>query len=99
MPTLSADEVRELAKHARLGLTDEEVENMRHELGAILVHMDALKEVNTEGVEPMTHPLTPELRLRQDKVATSLPVDVALANAPDKAESFFQVPHILSGGE
>ena len=68
---------------------------MPAELSAILAHMDALAELDTEGVAPMTHAVPMDLRLRADDVQPSLPVEVALADAPDPVDGFFRVPNII----
>jgi aspartyl-tRNA(Asn)/glutamyl-tRNA(Gln) amidotransferase subunit C len=68
---------------------------MRVDLTAILAHMDVLAEVDTTGVEPMTHAVPMDLPLRRDEPAPSLPVEVALADAPDAADGFFLVPSII----
>ena len=52
---LSAKDVRWVAHLARLELTDAELETMTRQLGAILDYVDSLKQVNTDGVEPMAH--------------------------------------------
>ena len=95
MAALTREDVEEIAHLARLALTDSEIERMREELSAILGHMDALAEVDTTGIAPMTHAVPMELRLRPDEVAPSLPAEVALADAPDPRDGFFQVPHII----
>ncbi|ACY19232.1 Asp-tRNA(Asn)/Glu-tRNA(Gln) amidotransferase subunit GatC [Haliangium ochraceum] len=92
---LSRNEVDEIALLARLALSDEESERLRGELGAILAHMDALQEVDTEGVAPMTHVVPMHLRLRDDQVEASLPVEEAVGAAPDSKDDYFQVPHII----
>ena len=94
--TLTREEVEAIALLARLALTDAELEAMRVDLGAILEHMDALAEVDTTGVEPMTHAVPMDLALRPDEPAPSLPVEVALASAPDTAEDFFVVPDVIA---
>ncbi len=95
MPTLSRAEVEQIALLARLRLDDDEAERMGVELGAILVHMDALAEVDTTGVEPMTHAVPMALRLRPDEVAASLPQALALRGAAETADGSFVVPHII----
>ena len=57
--------------------------------------MQTLAELDTDGVEPMTHAVPMELRLRDDQVAPSMPVDEAVGQAPDRADDFFQVPKII----
>jgi aspartyl-tRNA(Asn)/glutamyl-tRNA(Gln) amidotransferase subunit C len=94
---LTPDEVRELALLARLALSEQEVTRMTGDLGAILTYVDALRELDTTGVEPMTHAVPFDCPLRDDVVQPSLPVDAALANAPRREASFFQVPRIVPG--
>jgi aspartyl-tRNA(Asn)/glutamyl-tRNA(Gln) amidotransferase subunit C len=97
---LSREEVEEIALLARLALTDEEIERLRGELGAILAYMDALQEVDTTGVEPMTHAVPMHLRLRDDRVEESLSAEQAVAAAPVHVDTYFEVPHIIdSAGE
>lgn len=95
MDALTRDDVDQIALLARLALDDDEAEQMRAELTAILGHMDALAEVDTTGVEPMTHAVPMDLPLRPDVVEASLPAELAMAGAPDRAGGLFQVPHII----
>jgi aspartyl-tRNA(Asn)/glutamyl-tRNA(Gln) amidotransferase subunit C len=98
---LTAKDVAEIAGLARLALGADEAERMRGDLTAILGYMEMLADLDTTGVEPMTHAVPMELRLREDEVAPSYPVGVALGQAPDRAGDFFAVPRILdkpSGG-
>lgn len=92
---LSHDEVRAIARLARLALTDDEVESLRGDLSAILAHMDALRALDTEGVPPMTHAVPMPLHVRDDRVEPSLPVNTVLGQAPEHAGGHFQVPHII----
>lgn len=95
---LSQHDVEEIARLARLELGQDEIDSLRTELTAILGHMDALGALDTEGVEPMTHAVPMTLRLRDDEVAGSLPVDEALAGAPDRRDHYFQVPSVIKPG-
>jgi aspartyl-tRNA(Asn)/glutamyl-tRNA(Gln) amidotransferase subunit C len=94
---ITAEEVRELALLARLRLSDAEVTRMTDDLAAILDYVDALRELDTTSVEPMTHAVPFDCPLRDDQVRPSLPLDEALANAPRREASFFQVPRIVPG--
>jgi aspartyl-tRNA(Asn)/glutamyl-tRNA(Gln) amidotransferase subunit C len=101
---ITPEEVRELALLARLRLSDEEVARMTGDLDAILDYVDALRALDTDKDEPMTHAVPFDCPLRADEVAPSLPVDEALANAPRRQDRFFQVPRIMpvpgsTGGE
>jgi aspartyl-tRNA(Asn)/glutamyl-tRNA(Gln) amidotransferase subunit C len=97
MSRITAEEVRELAVLARLALSEQEIARMTGDLDAILDYVDAMREMDTAGVEPMTHAVPFDCPLRADEVAPSLPVDEALANAPRREASFFQVPRIVPG--
>jgi aspartyl-tRNA(Asn)/glutamyl-tRNA(Gln) amidotransferase subunit C len=97
MSRITPEEVRELAVLARLALSDQEIARMTGDLDAILDYVDAMRELDTTGVEPMTHAVPFDCPLRPDQVAPSLPVDEALANAPRREASFFQVPRIVPG--
>ena len=72
-----------------------EIERLAAELGQILSHMDALAEVDTTDVEPMTHAVPMRLRTRADEVEPSLPAEQATGQAPDVEGEMFQVPAII----
>ena len=93
--SLTAQEVQWVAHLARLQLTDAELETMTRQLSAIVDYMAQLKEVNTEGVEPMAHALAVQNVFRADEPTPSLPVDEALANAPRRSGDFYSVPAVL----
>lgn len=92
---LTREEVAEIALLARLALSDAELEALGADLGAFLDHVTALQEVDTTGIEPMTHAVPMALRLRADEVAASLPVELALADAPAARDGCFEVPAII----
>ena len=95
---LSLDEVRHVASLARLRLTDEETEQYRRELSAVLAHIDMLKKLDVEGVEPMSHPSALTNRLANDVVEPSLDVETLLAQAPAVEGRFLTVPKVLGDG-
>ena len=96
---LTRDEVAELAVLARIALAPDELEAMRADLSAILEHMAVLRDVDTDGVEPMTHAVPMTLRLRPDTPGASLPQEIATAGAPAVAGGYFVVPAIIPGTE
>ena len=88
-------DVEHVARLARIALSDAEKARMRTELSAILAYIDTLKEVPVEGVEPTSHAVPLVNVMRDDDARECLPVDEALANAPDRAGEFFRVPRII----
>jgi aspartyl-tRNA(Asn)/glutamyl-tRNA(Gln) amidotransferase subunit C len=93
--SLTIDDVRWVAHLARLELTDVELEIMTRHLRSILDYVAQLQQVPTANVEPMAHPLPVQNVFRDDCLAPSLPVDTALANAPDRHGDFYGVPPVL----
>src|SRR5262249_37146023 len=98
--SLSADDVRWVAHLARLELSDAELETMTRQLSAIVGYVDQLRQVNTEGVEPLTHALEVHNVFRGDDASPSLPANEALANAPDRrtdaeGRRYYGVPAVL----
>ena len=89
---ISRDEVLHVARLARLELSDEEVERFREQLSAILEAVGKVAELDLSGVEPTSHPLDLVNVWAEDEPRPSLPVEEALANAPDRDGSFFKVP-------
>jgi len=93
--SLTADQVRWVAHLARLEMTDAELATMTRQLSAILDYVNQLQQVNTDGVEPLAHPLPIHNVFREDEPAPSLPVDAVLANAPDRRGDFYGVSAVL----
>jgi aspartyl-tRNA(Asn)/glutamyl-tRNA(Gln) amidotransferase subunit C len=89
---ISRDEVLHVARLARLALTDEEVERLGAQLNAILEAVGKVAELELADVEPTAHPLELVNVWAEDEPRLSLPVDEALANAPDGEAGFFRVP-------
>ena len=94
MAQISREEVLHVARLARLALTEEEVERFRDQLSAILEAVGKVSELDLEGVPPTSHPLDLVNVLAEDEPHESLPVEDALANAPDREGGFFGVPPV-----
>ena len=92
---LSIDEVRHVAKLARLRLDDEQLARYRSQLASVLEHIAKLNELDVEGVEPMAHPSDITNRLAEDEVTPPMPVETLLANAPATEDHFLAVPKVL----
>jgi aspartyl-tRNA(Asn)/glutamyl-tRNA(Gln) amidotransferase subunit C len=93
--SVSNEQVRHIAKLARIAMSDEELERLAPELNAILGWVEQLGEVNTDGVEPLTAVIDQKLRLREDVVTDGDIRDQVLANAPDAQHGFFAVPKVI----
>ena len=93
--SVDTEQVRHIAKLARIAMSDAEVEAMVPELNNILGWVEQLGEVDTEGVEPLTAVIQQELRLRVDAVTDGDCRDDVLANAPAAEHGFFAVPKVI----
>jgi aspartyl-tRNA(Asn)/glutamyl-tRNA(Gln) amidotransferase subunit C len=89
---IEREQVLHVAKLARLGLSDAEVETMAGELSGILEHVDRISALELDDVAPTSHVVELENVLRPDRPHQSLPQDVALASAPDPVDGAFRVP-------
>jgi aspartyl-tRNA(Asn)/glutamyl-tRNA(Gln) amidotransferase subunit C len=89
---LDRDQVLHVARLARLELTDDEVDRMASELSKVLDHIEAIRELELEGVPPTSHVIDVVNRLRADQPEPSLPREVILAAAPEPVNDGFGVP-------
>ena len=89
---ISRDEVLHVARLARLELTEEEVERFTEQLSAILEAVTKVSELDLSDVGPTAHPLDVVNVWAEDEPRPCLPVEEALANAPDREAGFFKVP-------
>jgi aspartyl-tRNA(Asn)/glutamyl-tRNA(Gln) amidotransferase subunit C len=95
--SISTEKVEALAHLARLSFIAEEKENMREDLEKILAMCEALKQVDTEGVEPLIYMTETHNELRQDDVIQEISHEQALKNAPKSDSDFFRVPKVIDG--
>jgi aspartyl-tRNA(Asn)/glutamyl-tRNA(Gln) amidotransferase subunit C len=93
--TLSIKEVEHVALLARLNLSEEEKQKYALQLGAILEHVEVLKRLPTDNVEPMAHVLPLFNVMRADRKGPSFPKQEILANAPEQEDGHFKVPRIV----
>ncbi len=88
-------DVEHVAMLARLALTDDEIEQLTGELGAILDHAAEVSALDTADVPPTAHPLPLVNVLRPDVPRPGLDRDEVLAEAPAAEDGQFRVPRIL----
>ena len=94
-PPLRLEDVRHVAKLARLSLADHELEACRHDLTAILDHVATLADLDLDGVAPMAHPGDQTNRIDADEPVPGFPVGVVLELAPETEGDFIAVPKVL----
>ncbi|MBK8914129.1 MAG: Asp-tRNA(Asn)/Glu-tRNA(Gln) amidotransferase subunit GatC [Phycisphaerales bacterium] len=92
---MTPEQVRRVAKLARLALSDAQVADHAANLARILAYVRQLDEIDAEGVEPLLHPVALEAHLRPDEPITGLTQSQALANAPEQERGCFRVPEVL----
>ncbi|NLA88825.1 MAG: Asp-tRNA(Asn)/Glu-tRNA(Gln) amidotransferase subunit GatC [Alcaligenaceae bacterium] len=100
--SLSNQDVKHIAQLAAIELSDEELSRYEADLNSLLTIFTSLKNIDTEGVEPLTHPLAMlnevALRLRDDEVTEADTIeqrDALMSNAPASTEGVFLVPKVI----
>ena len=91
-PMIDREQVDHVARLARLELSDAEAQRMAEELSKVLDHIEAIRELELEGVEPTSHVVDIVNALREDVPVPSLSVEAALASAPERTPIGFGVP-------
>lgn len=89
---IDRDEVRHVARLARLELSEDEVERMAAELAGVLEHIARIGELDLDGVPPTSHVVAVENALRADVPVPSLARERVLADAPAVLDGGFAVP-------
>ena len=92
---LSREEVLYIARLARLGLTEEDVDKFREQLSNILENFDILRQVDTTDVPPTAQSIALQNVMRDDEVTPSLAPEDILANAPRREGDCFRVRAVL----
>ena len=95
MSNISRDDVANLAKLARINLSEDELSHLSQELSVILEAVARVQEVAASDVPPTSHPLPLKNVFREDEVRPSLTPQEALSGAPAQEEQRFKVPQIL----
>jgi aspartyl-tRNA(Asn)/glutamyl-tRNA(Gln) amidotransferase subunit C len=84
-----------VAKLSRIHLEGNEKARLAAQLGRIIAYVEKLNELDTDGVEPLAHPMETADVFREDDNSPPLSADQALANAPDRKDDFFTVPAVI----
>lgn len=92
---VSIDEVRHIAKLAHLSFSESEEKRMADEMSKILDYMETLREVDVDGIPPMSHVLESANVYREDRAEQRISHEEALKNAPDHDGTYFRVPKVI----
>jgi aspartyl-tRNA(Asn)/glutamyl-tRNA(Gln) amidotransferase subunit C len=93
--SISRSDVQHVARLARLGLDDEELDRLANELSHILDAMQALRQLDTEAIPPTAQVIPLRNVMRDDVSRPSWPADEILQNAPQTRDQQFLVPPVL----
>lgn len=91
---ITKEDVKHVAKLARLELTEEEIDKYSTQLGSILEYVQQMNEVDTTGIEPMPHAIPVTNVMRDDVVKYEQTKEELMKNAPYEEDGFFRVPKI-----
>ena len=92
---VTIEEVKKIAKLAKLEFKEVEIEKFTQQMNDILNYMEQLNEIDTDDVEPLYHIIEVGNVLRDDEVKQSFPKDIMLENVPVKEKDFILVPKII----
>lgn len=92
---IGPEDVRRVAKTARIKLEEAEVQRLAEDLSQMLGRFEPLRNLDTEGVEPTIHAAPLRNVLREDQVRPSLPREQVLQNAPEVQDGYFKVPRVM----
>lgn len=93
--SVSKEEIKNIAKLAKLNLNEAEINEFTGDMNKILDYMDKLNELVTENVKPLSNPLEGYNVFREDELKNSIDREDALKNAPSRNDEFFRVPKVI----
>jgi aspartyl-tRNA(Asn)/glutamyl-tRNA(Gln) amidotransferase subunit C len=93
--SLSIDDVRKVARLARLAVTETEVETAHHQLSGIFGLIEEMQAVDTAGIEPMSHAQDVTQRLREDVVTETNQRELFQSVAPQVEAGLYLVPQVI----
>jgi len=95
---ITVDQVRHVAKLARLRLSEAQVEQYTAQLGNVLDYIEKIDRLDIDAIEPMNHPHDLVSVTRNDEPTDALTQEQALSNAPARSGPFFKVPKVMGDG-
>lgn len=96
---IDRETVRHVANLARLGLSEDELDELTPQLASIIDFFSKLESLDLEDVPPTVHAQPQAAVLRKDEPAPTLPAKEALRNAPDAKAPYFRVPKVIDPEE
>ncbi len=97
MTRISREQVERVAALARLSFSDDEAARIGSDLEAILDYVETLNEIDTDGIQPMSHVIPLDTPLREDRAVAALDPELAVGNAPVRDGTAFVVPKVIDG--
>lgn len=94
--SVTRKDVEYIASLSKLKFEENELDNFTHQLNDILAYVEKLNELDTENVEPLSHPVENKNVFREDELKPSISTEGALKNSPSKTEEFFRVPKVIN---
>ncbi len=92
---MSDIDIRHLSALAQLKLSDEEAEAVAGDLARIIDMVDQMQAMDTDGVQPLAHPLDGAARLRRDAVTETIDRELYQQGAPDTEDGLYLVPRVV----
>ncbi len=92
---LSKQDIQKLADLAHIELDESEKQELETDINLIINMIEVMQKIDTSDIEPVTHPLADNLRLRPDKVVHDDKLKVVMSNAPKQDENLFVVPKVI----
>lgn len=96
---ITRETVEYVAHLGRLELDQQEIDLYTRQIDNILQFMDSLNALDTDGVEPTSHPVPIQCAMRDDVEKASFTSEESVGNAPERIDTFFKVPPIIEVGE
>lgn len=93
--SLSESDVYRMARLARLDVTPGQAQATLAQLNDIFAMIEQMRQVDTEAVMPMAHPLGGSQRLRGDEASADIDRQANMSNAPQQAQGLFVVPRVI----
>lgn len=91
---ISKEEILKISKLAKLNLTDSEIEELQNDMASVLGYIDQLKEVDIDGVDPMSHAVDIKNQLKEDKIMETDSTDI-IKEFPEKEERLLKVKSVF----